>query len=150
MQDTSLFNFIITTAITSGLLLAIAVTDWRTQRIPNGLTGALLAWAVVQALWRGQPDLRMLLTGAVAGGGLFWLLHRLGRGALGLGDVKLALAGGALLGWPAVLSALLGAVLMGGSAAAWLLLSGRAQRHERFAYGPYLALAIWAVYLWSG
>lgn len=132
--------------VATGLLLAVALMDWRTQRISNWLTGALLAWAMLQAFWLKRPDLPALAAGALIGGGLFWLLRRLGRGALGLGDVKLALAGGALLGWPAVLPGLLSGMLIGGGAAALLLFSRRARRQDRFAYGPYLALGIWLVY----
>ena len=134
--------------LTTGVLLAIAITDWRTQRIPNRLVGALLGCAALNALTAPQPDLLLRVIGALSGGGLFWLLCRIGRGALGLGDVKLVAGGGALLAWPALLPALLIGVLVGGGVAAWLLLSGRSQRHDRFAYGPYLALGIWAVYGW--
>jgi leader peptidase (prepilin peptidase)/N-methyltransferase len=86
---------------------------------------------------------------------VFGLIYLLGRGALGLGDVKLEAAIGALLGYPAVLAAMFAGIMAGGIAAAFLLLSRRAGRKDAFAYGPYLALGAWLVYtrvlgLWPG
>jgi prepilin signal peptidase PulO-like enzyme (type II secretory pathway) len=79
----------------------------------------------------------------------------LGRGALGIGDVKLEAAAGALLGFPVALAAIFAGILAGGVAAIFLLLIRRAGRKDTFAYGPYLALGAWLVYtrvlgLWPG
>lgn len=142
--------------VVTSLLLCIALVDLRVRRIPNELTLALLGWAVVQALWLGQPGWwSASVLGLVVAGGLFLLLYGLGRGALGLGDVKLEAALGALVGYPAVLAAMLAGVLAGGLAAAALLLARRAGRKDAFAYGPFLALGAWLVYtrligLWPG
>lgn len=134
--------------VVSSLLLCITLVDFRTRRIPDGLVMALLAWAVVQGLWLGQPGWGLAALGLAAAGAIFLLLRILGRGALGLGDVKLAAALGALLGFPAVLAGILAGILIGGLAAAVLLLSGRAGRKDAFAYGPWLALGAWLVYTW--
>lgn len=132
--------------ITSGLLLCIARVDLRVRRIPNGLVLALLAWAALQGVWLGRPGWSAALLGLVLAGGSFLLLYFLGRGALGLGDVKLMAALGALLGYPAIVAGLLAGILAGGLAAAILLLSRRAGRRDPFAYGAWLALGAWLVY----
>jgi len=132
--------------VVSALLLCIALVDLKTRRIPDALTLALLAWAGVQGLGLGRPGWAAAGLGLAAAGALFLLLYLLGRGALGLGDVKLAAALGALLGFPAVLAGLLAGVLLGGLAAAGLLLTGRAGRRDSFAYGPCLALGAWLIY----
>jgi prepilin signal peptidase PulO-like enzyme (type II secretory pathway) len=87
-----------------------------------------------------------LAIGLLAAGGFFFLLALLTRGAMGLGDVKLAAATGALVGWPAMVAALLLGILAGGVAALLLLLTRRAGRKDYFAYGPYLASGAWVVY----
>jgi prepilin signal peptidase PulO-like enzyme (type II secretory pathway) len=106
-------------------------------------------------LWLGQPDWRAAVAGLAVAGGLFFVLALIGRGVAGLGDVKLEAALGALLGYPAVLAAMLAGIMAGGVAAAVLLLTRRAGRKDAFAYGPYLALGAWLVYtrvlgLWPG
>jgi prepilin signal peptidase PulO-like enzyme (type II secretory pathway) len=87
-----------------------------------------------------------LVIGLLAAGGFFFLLALLTRGAMGLGDVKLAAATGALVGWPTVIAALILGIVAGGLAALFLLLTHRAGRKDYFAYGPYLALGAWVVY----
>ncbi len=107
--------------VVSALLLCITLVDLRVRCIPNELVLALLAWAVVQVLWLGQPGWGAAVSGLLVAGGLFFLLALIGRGAMGLGDVKLEAAIGALLGYPAVLAAMFAGILAGGAAAAFLL-----------------------------
>lgn len=134
--------------LVTGLLVTISLVDFQVRRIPNALVLALLLLAVLQALWLGQPALTALALGLLAGGGLFLLLALLGRGAMGAGDVKLAAALGALLGFPLVLRGLLWGVLAAGVVALLLLITRRAGRKDTMAYGPYLALGAWLV--WTG
>ncbi|HSN74857.1 MAG TPA: A24 family peptidase [Anaerolineae bacterium] len=141
--------------VVTSLLLCVTLVDLRVRRIPNELVLALLAWAVVQMLWPGQPDWRGAVAGLAVAGILFYLLALIGRGVVGLGDVKLEAALGALLGYPAVLAAMAVGIIAGGLTAAVLLLTHRAGRKDAFAYGPYLALGAWLVLarvwgLWPG
>jgi len=138
---------VIAVLIITALLLIVALVDYATRRIPNEMILALLGWALVQAIWLRHPSLRTALAGFLAGGVSFYLLALLGRGALGMGDVKLAAALGAILGFPAVFYALFWGVLLGGLAALFLLLSRRAGLKSSFAYGPYLAMGAWLTYL---
>lgn len=85
------------------LLQALVATDLLWFRLPDLLTGALLATALTLAWVTGLPGLPDALWGAVIGAGAFWLLrwgyHRVrGREGLGLGDVKLMAGLGAALG----------------------------------------------------
>lgn len=124
----------------AAVLVLLAVVDWEQRRLPNVVVLPSLAAAVVLS---GAP-----LTAALAAAlafvaflGLFAFGRRLyGPGALGMGDVKLAALVAAVVGLPAAgWALLLGVLLAGGAAAAWLL-SGRAERGTLLPYGAFLAL----------
>jgi prepilin peptidase CpaA len=86
--------------LTVALLFGATVTDLRSRRIPNFLTfPAAGAGLVLHALQEGSTGLALSLTGAVVAPGILMLLRVFRR--LGMGDVKLSAAVGALLG-PAV------------------------------------------------
>ncbi len=131
--------------VITALLLCLSLVDFQVRRLPNPLVLALLGWAVIQSLWLGSPTLVMAAVGLTVAGGIFLLLAILGRGALGLGDVKLAAAIGALAGYPIALVGLFVGILAGGVAALFLLVTRRAGRKDTMAYGPYLALGAWLV-----
>ena len=133
------------TLVITALLVCLSWVDFQVRRLPNPLVLALLGWAVVQSLWLGSPTLVMAAVGMAVAGGIFLLLAILGRGALGLGDVKLAAAIGALGGFPVALVGLVIGIVAGGVAALLLLLTHRAGRKDTMAYGPYLALGAWLV-----
>jgi len=135
--------------VVTGILVAISLVDVQARRIPNGLVLALLLWALVQPLWLGQPTLVAAAVGLAIGGGLFLLLALIRRGAMGAGDVKLAAALGALLGYPGLLHGLFWGILVAGVAALVLLATRRAGRKDYMAYGPYLALGAWIVWTMS-
>lgn len=131
--------------VITALLLCLSLVDFQVRRLPNPLVLTLLGWAVVQSFWLGSPTLVMAAVGMAVAGGIFLLLAILGRGALGLGDVKLAAAIGALAGYPVALVSLFVGIMAGGVAALFLLLTRRAGRKDTMAYGPYLALGAWLV-----
>jgi leader peptidase (prepilin peptidase)/N-methyltransferase len=93
----------------SALLLRMAQSDLRNMVLPDGLTMSLAILGFLSSageILPGQTE-RGALMGAALGGVFFfliraWLSRRLGTEALGLGDVKLSFACGALFG-PATL-----------------------------------------------
>ena len=80
-------------------------------------------------------------------GVLFYCLYIAARGGLGGGDVKLAAGLGLWLGWEAAIVAVWTAFLLGGAAAAFLLLTGRKGRHDGIPFGPFLAVGGYVGYL---
>lgn len=123
----------------------VAVRDLRWRIIPNALVYpafVLYAGAVV-ALWATGQGVRpfVALFGMLAYGGGLFVLALLWRGAMGMGDVKLAgLTGFVLgaLGWAYVAVAAAGAVLLGGIVGIVVLAAGG--RRTKIPFGPYLAL----------
>ncbi|MCX5968234.1 MAG: prepilin peptidase [Cyanobacteria bacterium] len=71
----------------------------------------------------------------------------MGRPALGLGDAKLAALMGAWLGPMGLLLAVALAVFAGALIGAVGRLSGRLQRHQPFAFGPFLAVGAASVWV---
>lgn len=131
----------------AGTCWAVSVIDLRVRRIPNALVGALAGLALAQTLALQRPTPPSALLGGLVGGGVFALLYLLGRGAMGAGDVKFMAAGGLLLGYEGIPLGMLWGILLGGLAALVLLITRRAGRKDAMAYGPYLALGVWAYWI---
>lgn len=132
-----------------GLLLALALIDFRHQILPNGLVAAVAAGGALLAWLRGAGVGEMAGGAAVAAVvlGAIYLLTR-GRG-MGLGDVKLATALGLALGLPLVVFLFLLSFLCAGVWAAGLLALRRAKLKDRIAFGPFLAAAAWLVVIYA-
>ncbi len=122
------------------MMAVIALVDFSVHRIPNKMVVGLFVWAIVRTLVFGYPSFSQVFLGALVAGGMFTLIALAGRGAMGTGDVKLATAIGAVLGYPTGLVALVIGIIAGGVAAFLLILTRRIGRKDYMAYGPYLVL----------
>ena len=140
------------------LMLAIAVVDYRYFIIPNELTAAALALAVINAILAQAPSMLESVAAAALRGAITmlfflalrwlygWLRQREG---LGLGDVKLAFVAGAWLDWlmipVAIEIAALAALMAYG---AWQLFGRRpVNATSRLPFGLFFAPAIWLSWL---
>lgn len=142
------------------LLLVLSLIDLTTYLLPDVLTlpgavAALLCSALLPRLWTLGIGWQSALFGAGLGGGGLWLLSALyrrirGVDGLGLGDAKLMLLVGALLGPLAVvLTLFLGACL---ALPAGLMVMRQAEGdglQTRLPFGPFLCAAA-AAYLLAG
>jgi len=86
------------------LMAAIAVSDWRSYRVPDPLVALALLLRAACSLFEPE-DLALAALRALIVAALFYLFRfayrRLrGREGLGLGDVKLAAVAGAWVDWP--------------------------------------------------
>ena len=136
-------------------LLALAWIDLDWFILPDVLTLPLLLGGLA-ATWLVEPDaLADAALGAALGWGLFAAVaagYRAlrGREGLGGGDAKLLAAAGAWLGWQALPEVMLLAALAAlGVAGMQSLRRGRAIDGMRLAFGPWLALATWLVWLYG-
>jgi prepilin peptidase CpaA len=89
------------------------VTDLRARRIPNSLTfPALIAALIVRTAFQGWAGLGLALAGALVAPILILAMH--GGKGLGMGDVKLAMAVGAILGPVLALASMMVTAVVGG------------------------------------
>ena len=136
-------------------LLALSVIDFRHFVLPDVLTLPLAAVGLLVAFLLDQSQFQMHVAASLAGFGLMALIncvyrHLNGHDGLGLGDAKLLGAGGAWVG----VSGLAGIVFIASIAAlAWVLVrcaDGRQfSARSRIAFGPFLSLGIWIVWLYG-
>lgn len=133
-------------------LLLVAVIDLRTLRIPSSLIATgLVFWLCL--LVTNEAQLTTSLLGALAGGGVMFIIKMLGdflyaKPTLGLGDVKLAFILGLLLGPVNMLIGIVVACFLGGIIGLSGILFGFLERHSKLAFGPFLAVAAWTSWLW--
>jgi leader peptidase (prepilin peptidase) / N-methyltransferase len=140
----------------AGVLLA--AIDLACLRLPDLIVGpafggALVLLGTAAALTGGWGDLLRAGSAALVLAGGYLVLALLPGANLGLGDVKLCLPLGLLLGWLGWGAVLLGAVLphlINGPVALGLLIAGRAGRKTALPLGPaLLAGALLAVVVHS-
>lgn len=146
------------------LMIAIAVTDNSRYIIPNELTAAAFALALLRAgavapdaFWAGM--IRAVLRAAMIAGPFLALMiayrHWRGRDGLGLGDVKLAAVAGAWLDWVTIFAVIELATLAAlGAYFVSAYLHKRPLKTTAFLpFGLFLAPAIWIGWLaeaWLG
>jgi leader peptidase (prepilin peptidase)/N-methyltransferase len=159
----SFHAFPLKTALVSCLLgwvmLTVAAIDARCFTIPDVLSLPAIVLGLLASGSMLDPSRSQLVSidhaiGAVLGGAALWLVREAyarlrGCEGLGLGDVKLAAAGGAWTGWENLAD-----VILLAAAAALIFAITRAtirgeslSATERVAFGAFLAPSIWAV--WS-
>lgn len=128
----------------------LALVDAAAHRLPDRLsypaaagTWALLGLAALTGPGPG-PWLRAVLAGLGLALGFAATTLLLGRRGFGLGDAKLALSVGALLGWygwPVLLAGLMLAFALSALVALGLLAARRARWSTHLPFGPFLIVA---------
>ena len=131
-------------AVFGAAMIVLLVIDLQHQILPNEITlpGIVVGLA---ASFVAEPGWRDALIGAIAGGGVLWLVawayerlrHQEG---LGFGDVKMLAMIGAFLGWKLMVLALVGASILGSLTAGVLMASGRADWQSKLPLGTFLAV----------
>ena len=130
-------------------LMAILVIDLETQYIPDELTFFILLLSSV-FVFIFSENLYLIFFVAIAGSLFFLFSHFITRGkGMGLGDVKLALAGGVFFGWPALIAWFYCSFLLGAFIGILLIIFGKAKFRKPIAFGPFLVLAWFITLFWG-
>jgi len=137
------------TALTFGVLVGagmwLTLIDIDTHLLPRRIvyrtTALVMPLLIVCAFFDDAGSVLGMFVGAFALWMVMRVLEVLARGGLGGGDVALAGLLGLYLGWlsyEAVVVGLITAFMVGGVFALLLLITRRANRSTRFAFGPFL------------
>jgi len=137
-------------AVYIAVLVACAATDLTSYRVPNVITYPAILFAFLIGAFLPDADFSASLIGGATAGGLMLFALIVSRGAMGLGDVKLATFAGLALGWPLIAPALVLMAISGGVTALILLLFGLRGRKDPIPYAPFISAAAVAVILWQG
>jgi leader peptidase (prepilin peptidase)/N-methyltransferase len=130
-------------------LCVLAVIDLEQRRLPNRIV-LPAAGIVLAARLATSPDHWLAWVAATFGVfALFFVLALIYPAGLGMGDVKLALLLGALLGSSVISGLLLGTLTAGIYGALILVREGGAARTRAIAYGPFLAFGAIVVLLFT-
>jgi leader peptidase (prepilin peptidase)/N-methyltransferase len=135
-------------------LIALAVIDYDTQLLPDGITLPLLWLGLILSLFGLFTDSQSAIIGAVAGYLSLWLVFQLfrlatGKEGMGFGDFKLFALFGAWLGWEYLPQIILLSALTGALLGSILIASGRQERGKPIPFGPFLAAAGWISLIWG-
>ena len=135
-----------------GLMIAMcieqSIIDYTTHRLPRGVTfraaiigGPLLALAAINLDDNGR--IGVMFASFIVTLVLFALLAALSKGGIGGGDVRLAPVLAMFLGWLGASHVYIGlgsGFILGGIAAAGMLITRRASASTRIAFGPFLCI----------
>lgn len=154
-QNTMPATLIAASLVLATTLSIMSAIDLMSQRLPDVLTLLLLLAGLALAALGGKDALVWHAASALIGGlSLYvigWLyLHYRGIDGLGLGDAKLFAAAGAWVGAEGLATALLiacGSALV--ATLAWKQVDSRVDGQSAIAFGPFLAIGIWTVWLYG-
>ena len=135
-----------------GIMIAMcieqSIIDYATHRLPRGVTfraaivgGPLLTLAAINHDDNGRVG--VMLASFILTLVLFALLAALSKGGIGGGDVRLAPVLAMFLGWLGASHVYIGlgsGFILGGIAAAGMLITRRASTSTRIAFGPFLCI----------
>ena len=134
-------------------LVLLLATDLDQRLLPDLVTLPLIPFAAIVGIAGLNPFVEGDLVGAVAAAlifpiGLFVLSIPFGAGAIGMGDLKLMVGVGLLLGLYRTLLGLMAGAILSGVVVLLLLASRRVTLRTFIPFGPFLILgALWAIYL---
>ena len=114
-------------------------TDWKYMLLYDETNIILMVAGVMRQALFGSMQSAIL--GGLVVGGIFLLIYYIGKGGMGLGDVKLAVVLGVWLGWQQGCVCLLLALWLGCIIGVGLICLGKRNAKDAIAFGPYMCMA---------
>ena len=138
--------------VLASLLWILTLIDIETGLLPNILTLPGIVVGLAFSWWLGF--FTDALIGVAAGYGIFWLVARVfllitGKEGMGQGDFKLLAMLGAFMGWQALPFIVFASSFVGAIIGLIYLKLAAKDRQTEIPFGPYLALAGMAWYVWG-
>jgi len=134
------------------ILIVLAVIDLEQKLILNKVVYPTAIIAMVINIFLPDFGLKNFLFGLLGGAIGFVILFLpalIYSKGMGWGDVKMAGLIGLMAGYPRIFVAVLGAVVLGGLVAVFLLATRKKGRKEGIPFGPFLALATMVALVWG-
>lgn len=123
------------------VLVLITLIDFSTMEIPDSLIIVIGAFALVGLAFKDIPLWSRAIGFFIISLPMFGIILAI-PDAFGGGDIKLIAVCGFILGFDKTLLAMFIALITGGIYAVLLLVTGRAQKKEHMAFGPYICLGV--------
>jgi leader peptidase (prepilin peptidase) / N-methyltransferase len=135
----------------AGILIVVFFIDWQHHLILNRVTYPSIVAAAVLTPLLSHVTLPATLLGLAVGGIIFGVLYGMGfllykQEVLGLGDVKLAILIGAMLGFPNVVVALFLGSFVGAVASLSVLIMRRHKGRDFMPYGTSMCAGAFAAF----
>ena len=133
----------------------ISINVGRNAALAAGFPESVCGTSVDRQCGSSQQSLHFAAQGVMAGyfslWSVYWVFKQLtGKEGMGYGDFKLLAAIGAWVGLKGILPTILLSSVVGAIVgSAWLFAKGR-DRATPIPFGPYLAIAGWIAFFWSG
>ncbi len=121
------------------VMVTIAFIDWELMIIPNRIVVPAVPIGLAAAIALDHQRWWIYLVACVGAALFLFILAFIWRGGMGMGDIKLALLMGAVLGSTVIVAMFL-AFLVGAIAGLVLIASKLKTRKDHIPFGPYLAL----------
>lgn len=137
-------------AATAATLVWVALIDVETRLLPNRIVLPATVLVLAAALAESPGQLAEHALAALLAGGFLFGAAALRPGDLGMGDAKLALLLGALLGSAVLTALLIGFCLVAAVGLVLLALEGRSALRRYLPLGPFLAAGAVATLLLAG
>jgi prepilin signal peptidase PulO-like enzyme (type II secretory pathway) len=127
-------------AVFAAFAIPITFIDLKEMRVPDALSLGGIALILLLDAFVIKESLLLLLIETIAGFGVFWLIHVVTRGKLGLGDAKYSAFIALCVGMYAWFTTLAIASVTGLACGLILLRLGRVERSTRIPFAPFLTL----------
>ena len=129
--------------------LSILVIDIEHRIIPDNMVFVAIASVFLYLVILDRPIYINLLSGFISAFFLL-ILHLITKGkGMGLGDVKFAILGGLVLGWPNTPIWMFLSFIIGAFVGIVLILFKKASFGKKIPFGPYLVVSLWITFIWG-